>query len=142
MAVRLPDINLHISDRLPIGILDRADDEARLSIGIMSNNGTIRLIFSFVRVERTENGAFGAGGRLGVIYAVYEEREAEDVGEQNEFLIDNEREHARSTGRKMLLSYLSHIGAHLSNGCKEVDAFHPFLLAQSRFSGKIMDMLH
>jgi hypothetical protein len=39
-----------------------------------------------VRVEGPEDGAFGAGGGFGVVDCVDEEGEAEDIGEENEFL--------------------------------------------------------
>jgi hypothetical protein len=44
-----------------------------------------------VRVVRAEHGAFGGGGRLGVVYRVDEEREAESVGEEDEFLRSQEQ---------------------------------------------------
>lgn len=40
-----------------------------------------------MRVEGPEDGAFGAGGRFGVVDGVDEEGEAEDVGEEDEFLV-------------------------------------------------------
>lgn len=60
LAVGLPDVNFDVSYRLAIGILDTAQDQARLAFRVVSNLGAIRLGLGFVRMEGPEDCAFGA----------------------------------------------------------------------------------
>ena len=85
-AVRFPDIDLDAFDRLAGGVFDVADHKTGLAVRIVRNEGAVALNFGFVGVEGTEDCAFGALRWFGVVDAVDKEGEAEDVGEENEFL--------------------------------------------------------
>ena len=88
LTIRLPNINLDVLNRLPIGILDRTEHEARLPVRIVCYLGAIGAILGLMRVEGSENSPLGAGWRFGMVDAVDEEGEADDVGEEDEFLSD------------------------------------------------------
>lgn len=78
-GIRLPDIDLHVFDGLPVGIFDGADDEEGLAGGIVADAGPGDEGRGVVRVEWTEHGAFGAVGGFGVVDGVDEDGEAEDI---------------------------------------------------------------
>ena len=85
-TIRLPDINLHALNWDPIDILYCAEYEAGLSFGIVGHQLAIRDCLRFVGMEWPEDGAFGGCGGFRVIDCVDEEGEAEDIGEEDEFL--------------------------------------------------------
>lgn len=87
IAVRFPDVDFHAFDRLPLRVFDGADDQTRLTLRVVGDLRAVGLGEGVVRVEGSEDRAFGAGGGFGVVDAVDEEGEAEDVGEENEFLV-------------------------------------------------------
>lgn len=86
VAVRLPDVDLDALDRLARGALDGAKHEQRVAVGIGGDGEAVLVRGRVVRVEGAEDGALGAVGRLGVVDGVDEQREADDVGEEDEFL--------------------------------------------------------
>lgn len=85
-AVCLPNVDLDAFDGGALGVFDGAEDEAGFAVGVVGDLGAVWGAFSFVGVEGAEDRAFGAGGGFGVVDAVHEEGEAEDVGEEDEFL--------------------------------------------------------
>lgn len=89
-AVRLPDVDLDALDWLAVCVFDGTEDEAGLAVGIVGDCGAVGLGEGFMGVEGAENGAFCAGGWFGVVDAIDEEGEADDVGEENEFLSDDQ----------------------------------------------------
>ena len=64
-----------------------AEDEEWGAGGVLRHEGAVGHGFGFVGVERAKHGAFGGVGGFGVVDAVDEEGEAEDVGEEDEFLV-------------------------------------------------------
>jgi len=78
-AVRLPDIDLHALYGFAGGVLDVAEDEAGLAIGVVGYYGAVGRYLGFVGVEGAENCAFCAVGWFGVVDAVDEEGEAQNV---------------------------------------------------------------
>jgi len=86
VAVRLPDVDLDALHGLARRALDGAQHKQRLAIGVGGDGEAVLVGRRVVRVEGAEDGAFGAMGRLGVVDGVDEQREADYVGEQDEFL--------------------------------------------------------
>lgn len=87
-AVRLPDIDFDVLDGLALRVFDGAEYEAGLAGRVVGDLGSVRLGRGIVRVEGAEHCSFGAGRGFGMVDAVDEEGEAEDVGEKDEFLFD------------------------------------------------------
>jgi hypothetical protein len=58
-TIRLPDIDLYALDRTALRVLDSAEDKAGFAVGVMGNDGAVGGCFGFVRVEGSEDGAFG-----------------------------------------------------------------------------------
>lgn len=85
-AIRLPDVDLDAGDRVTVAVLNSAQAEERLSLRVVGHLGAIAQRGGIVGVERSENGPLGGIGGLGVVNAVYEQGEAEDIGEEDEFL--------------------------------------------------------
>lgn len=85
-AVRLPNVHLDAGHRPPPRVLDRAHGQHRLPRRVRRHGAAVRQHRRVMRVEGPEHGALGAERRLGVVDVVDEEREAEDVGEEDEFL--------------------------------------------------------
>lgn len=71
--IRLPNVDLAILDRTTASVLERTNHEQRLSVAVMGHERTIVQELGFVRVERAENGPFGASRRLGVINRIDQE---------------------------------------------------------------------
>ena len=86
VAVRFPDVDLHSFYWLSFRVLHSADHETRLTFGVVCDLGTIGFGYGIVCVEGSEYGAFGARGGFRVVDAVDQERKAEDIGEEDEFL--------------------------------------------------------
>jgi hypothetical protein len=85
--IRLPDVDFHAGDGVSGRVSDGAEDETGRSGGVGGDvlpGGDGRGV---VGVEGPEDGAFGGAWGLGVVDGVDEEGEAEDVGEENEFLL-------------------------------------------------------
>lgn len=74
--IRLPNIDLHVFHRLPVGIFHRADDEEGLAGGIVADAGPRGEGLGVVRVEWAQDCAFGAVGGFGVVDGVDEDGEA------------------------------------------------------------------
>jgi hypothetical protein len=85
-TIRFPDINSYVWDRLARNVFDSADAETGLPAGVGGHAFAVGDWGRLVRVEGPEDGAFGAGGGFGVVDCVDEEGEAEDIGEEDEFL--------------------------------------------------------
>lgn len=93
-AVRLPDVDFDALDRRPGRVFDGAEHKAGLAFGVRRDVAAGGDDLGFVAVEWPEDGTFGAGGGLRVVDCVNEEREAEDVGEEDEFLSCRVRLHS------------------------------------------------
>ena len=85
-AVRFPDIDLDSADRLASSVFEGAEDETGLAVRVVGDHRAVGEGLGLVGMEGAEDGAFGAGGGFGVVDGVDEEREAEDVGEEDELL--------------------------------------------------------
>jgi hypothetical protein len=85
-TVRLPDINLHTLNWVPINILYCAEYEAGLSFGVVGHQLAIGDRLCFVGMEGPKDRSFGGRRRLRMVNCVDEEREAENIGEEDEFL--------------------------------------------------------
>ena len=73
-------------DRVAVRVLDGAEREHGLAFGVRGHAGAVGQDGRVVRVEGPQHGALGAPLGFGVVDAVDEEGEAEDVGEEDEFL--------------------------------------------------------
>ena len=85
-GVGFPDVDFDVGDRRAVDVFHRDQDEAGLAQGVVRDRVAVGERFGVVGVEGTEDGAFGAVGRFRVVDGVYEQGEAEDVREENEFL--------------------------------------------------------
>lgn len=90
-------------------------------------------------VERTEHGALGAARRFGMVNGVDEQGEAEDVGQEDEFL--QIVKHILRA-RFQYLTYLPHIATYLARRSEELYSRHPLLSAQPGFARKIVEVDH
>lgn len=86
--VGLPDVDFDALDRVPCRVLDRAEDEERFALRVARHLAPRGQDARVVRVEGPQDGALGGAGGLGVVDGVDEEGEAENVGEEDEFLRD------------------------------------------------------
>lgn len=68
LAVRLPDVDFDILQRRSVGRFDGAEAEQRLAVGVGGDGGSGGFGLRVVRVVGAEDGAFGGGGGLGVVY--------------------------------------------------------------------------
>lgn len=118
--VRLPDVDLAAGDRLPRRVAQRAHHQARLARRVGRDGAAVGQVERLVRVEGPEHRALGALARFRVVDRVDEQREAEDVGQEDEFLAD--------------------IVAHLSRRGEELQASHPFFRAETRLACKVVQM--
>lgn len=87
-------------------------------------------IRSFVCVEGAEDCAFGAVRWLWVVDAVDQEREAKNIGQEDEFLVSASQQRcSRSDAgfQGLRAAYLSHVGADLSRSSQELKTGHPLL---------------
>lgn len=85
-AVRLPNVHLDAGHRPPPRVLDRAHGQHRLPRRVRRHGAPVGQHRRVVRVKGPEHGALGAERRFGVVDVVDEERQAKDVGEEDEFL--------------------------------------------------------
>lgn len=85
-AVRLPNVDFDALDRVALLVLDGAHGQHRHAFRVRGQAGAVGDRRGVVRVEGPQDGALGGVGRLGVVDAVDEEGEAEDVGEEDELL--------------------------------------------------------
>lgn len=85
-GVRLPDVDLDALDRAALRVLDGAHAQHRLALGVLGHGAAVGHGRRVVRVERPQHRALGRRRRLRVVDAVDEQREAEDVGEEDELL--------------------------------------------------------
>lgn len=137
--VRLPDVNLHALDGLAVGVLERAQDEERLSLGIVGHHVACGHLLRFMGVEGAQDGALRGALGLGVVDGVDEEGEAEDVGEEDEFLYTLVSSLAiQSTGEDA--AYLSHITAYLTDLRQELQAGHPLFGAEPGLARKVVQV--
>ena len=74
-----------------------------------------------------------------MIDAINEERKAEDVREEDELLV---RAVSPRYDHRLLQTYLSDVCTYLANLRKELYPGHPFIMAKSSLSCKVMDVLH
>ena len=86
LRVRLPNVDLHVGNRVAVYVFDGAEHEAGGALRIVGDGVAGRHVGGFVRMEGPEDGAFGGVGGFGVVYGVDEEGEAENIGEEDEFL--------------------------------------------------------
>lgn len=84
--VSFPDVDLTAFDGLSGCVLERAEYETRSTGGIRGDGRAVGQVLSFVGVEWSEDGAFGAVGWFWVVDRVDKKRETQYVGEQDEFL--------------------------------------------------------
>ena len=84
--IRLPDIDLCALDRLAVDVFDGAEHEKRFSCIVFGHQVAVGHVFRLVGVEGTQDGSFGRVGRFGMVDGVDKQRQAEDVGEEDEFL--------------------------------------------------------
>lgn len=85
-TVRLPNVNMDPGNRIPGRVLDRANCKHRLALGVGCHARSVRDGRRIVCVERAQDRALGRIGRFGVVDGIDEEREAENIGEEDEFL--------------------------------------------------------
>ena len=86
LTVGFPDVDFDSFDGGAGGGFEGAEDEAGFAVRVVGDLRAVGLGLGFVGVEGAEDCAFGAGGGFGVVDAVDEEGEAEDVGQEDEFL--------------------------------------------------------
>ena len=79
LAVRLPHVDRAPRDRRALRVLERAQHEARLAVGVGVDQRAVGLGVRVMRVERPEHCALGAGRRLGMVDAVHQQRQPEHV---------------------------------------------------------------
>lgn len=84
--VRLPDIDLHVADRASVRVAHVAHHQEWLAPRVGGDVVPRAQLRGVVRVERAQDRAFGRAARFGVVDGVDEDGEAEDVGEEDEFL--------------------------------------------------------
>lgn len=118
--VGLPDIDLAVGNRTALSVLERADDEERLALGIMRHGRAGGHLLGLVGVEGAQDGAVGRAGRFGMIDRVDQERQTEHVGEQDELL--------------------SHVAADLADLGQEQQAGHPFFGAETGLARKVVQV--
>jgi len=75
-----------------------------------------------------------------MIYAIDEERKAENIGEQDEFLVTISMLFFMLVLRDKMWTHLSDIAAYLPHCSQESYSCHPFLRTESCFPSKIMYM--
>lgn len=85
-GVRFPDVDFDVRDRCALRVADGAEDEAGSTVGVVGKGVAGGKGRGVVGVEGAEDGAFGCGRRARVGDGVDEDGEAEDVGEEDEFL--------------------------------------------------------
>lgn len=85
-GVCFPNIDFHVVDGVVVHVFDGADRKEGFTAWIVGEEGAGGEEGGFVGVEGAEDGAFGCVGGFGVGEGVDEEGEAEDVGEEDEFL--------------------------------------------------------
>lgn len=151
-AVRLPNVNLDAPDGLAVRVADHAYAQHGLALGVRRHGAAIGHGGGVVRVEGTQHRALGRRRRLGVVDAVDEQREAEDVGEEDEFLQARREIHVSkscSSNTKELwgvsapwTTYMANVAADLTTRHQKVQCCHPFLGAKPGLSGKVMEMRH
>lgn len=119
-AVRLPDVDLDAGHGLACLVHDAAQRQHGLAVGVARHGRAVAQRGGVVRVERPQHGALGRAGGLGVVDAVDEQRQAQDVGQQDELV--------------------AHVAADLAGGDEEVYGGHPLLGAQARLARKIVQV--
>jgi hypothetical protein len=157
-AVRLPNVDLDAPDGPAVRVADHAYAQHGLALGVRRHGAAVGHGGGVVRVEGTQHRALGRRRRLGVVDAVDEQREAEDVGEEDEFL--QARRESMSANRSCLsvylgrkyeravgglapwTTYMANVAADLTTRHQKVECCHPFLGAKSGLSGKVMEMRH
>lgn len=85
-AVSLPNVDLDAGHGVAFGVFDGADRKHGLALRVAGHARAIGQGRRVVRVEGPQEGALCGVGRLGVIYTVDQEGQAEDIGEEDEFL--------------------------------------------------------
>lgn len=85
-AVRLPDVDLAVGDGLIVDVREGTEHEEGLAGRVVGDGLPVGEGRGVVCVEGAEDGAFRGVGGFRVVDAVDEEGEAQDVGEENEFL--------------------------------------------------------
>lgn len=86
VAVSLPDVHLDACNGRARRRLDRAQHQQRLAVRVGRDGEAVLVRGRVVRVEGAQDGALGGVRRLGVVDRVYQQREADDVGEEDELL--------------------------------------------------------
>ncbi|EDN05732.1 conserved hypothetical protein [Histoplasma mississippiense (nom. inval.)] len=106
-TVRLPDIDPDALQRAARQVAHAADNQQRLAGSVAREQAAIGDGGCVVRVERAEHGALGGAGGFRVVDGVDQQREAEDVGEEDELValrgadlarLDEEGERGRPLG--------------------------------------------
>lgn len=133
--VGLPDIDLAFLDGLAVRVEDAAGDEEGGAVGVVGEDGAVGHVVGVVGVEGAEDCAGRAVWGFGVRDGVYEQGEAEDVGEEDVFLYTC----------LMLWAWVESIAAHLphvctllADSCQELEASHPFFEAETCFSCEVV----
>ena len=119
-TVRLPHIDLDARDRLAVHVRDAAHDEARLALRVVTDGVAVLHGGRVVAVEGAQHGALGAARGFGVVDAIDEEGQAEDIGEEDEFLADG--------------------AAGLPDGGEEVDARAPFVGGEAGLAREVVQV--
>jgi hypothetical protein len=65
--IRFPDVDACVGDRVPFSIFERAEDQQGLAVCVLRDQAAVRGVLRFVRVEGSEDSAFGAVRGLGVV---------------------------------------------------------------------------
>jgi hypothetical protein len=65
--IRFPDVDACVGDRVPFSIFECAEDQQGLAVCVLRDQAAVRGVLRFVRVEGSEDGAFGAVRGLGVV---------------------------------------------------------------------------
>lgn len=145
-AVRLPNVHLDAGHRSPPRVLNCAHGQHRLPRRVRRHGAAVRQHRRVVRVERPEHGALGAERRLGVVDVVDEEREAEDVGEEDEFLRCRDGRlgtaEMGSGGGRGRGPYIAHIVRDVPARNEEADAGHPLVGAKACLARKVVEVCH
>lgn len=122
LGVRLPHVDGDVRDGAAPGVLDGAQDEQRLAVGVARDLPAGRQVVRLERVEGPEDRALGRAGRLGVVDAVDQQRQAQDVGQEDELV--------------------AHVAADLAHVDEEGDGGLPLGHAEARLARKVVQVRH
>lgn len=120
--VRLPNVHLDAGQRVPIAVLDGADGQHRLALGVRRHALPVGQRRGVVRVEGTQDRTLGAARRRRVVDVVDQQRQPEHVRQQDELVALVVRDLARRD--------------------QKLDGRHPLLRRQPRLPRKVVQVRH